>query len=869
MWPFLAAIGLRREGPRDGVGPLIGTTLLGSRARRGRHAIGAAGPCFVIYVLPTQSSPSISSSPVSGPASSLCCEGWSWAFRGSNGAVLLPRAWPRKPSLLTCSEKTQSPPSSTPTYPSFFPSVTSAGALGDLAAGSQEASSPRIPSEPHENPTTPAQQRQRRTLPRRQDTVTPKQEDRLPTPSSQRTLRRTPRFTATPSPRPSETPRRVHLEAATVGISPRPLFSTAPGQLGPAEQVFHSFRRQLSEELSDDEEESAVLPQPVSPDQTDPHPTKPHPHPAVRLSKHNKSAILWALEEALRQPHPFSPDLIEENASMADLLGGGTAPATSNGHAASSSRPTAPPAQTGSPQQVIRGPRMIMRERAEREARQRAEREQMERARAEEEARLLEEAQRRAAEQRPPVAGAVSGGDFPTDPATQRRQQRAQEAQSSSRNPAGMPSAATQQQSAAVPPLRPTRVPASAQPGQTAAPAPQPGANPSAPPQANESSGQGTAASRIKNSFPHAFERWEALSAHWEGMTSFWLRRLQENTDEAERNPISTQLSRQVADLSAAGANLFHAVVELQRLRASSERKFQRWFFETRAELERHQEVNAMLEAQMEQERQARAEAVRNQAQHDAENLRLQKLVTEMRRELLISKEEARRAWEELGRREQEERDRTVSLQQGHPTLVGGVQVVPMTQTMPGRTAARHGRSHSHAVDTSEYAAAAQGSQYPAYATAPAAPAAPPTPTSAGDPGARYYQQPEGAGPDAGAEYGAGSEAGYSEGEYMMDARGNYLRDENGNRIPFHSPAASPSRGRRSDAGAEEYETPVSQAPTNYPPSSSHWAGEYSGQGFAAPGWETMPRHHHPTRLSDVIEEDERSRTSVSQVSRA
>jgi hypothetical protein len=387
---------------------------------------------------------------------------------------------------------------------------------------------------------------------------------------------------------------------------------------------------------------------------------------------------------------------------------------------------------------------------------------------------------------------------------------------------------------------------------------------------------------RIKNSFPHAFERWEALSAHWEGMTSFWLRRLQENTDEAERNPISTQLSRQVADLSAAGANLFHAVVELQRLRASSERKFQRWFFETRAELERNQEVNAMLEAQMEQERQARTDAVRGAAQHEADNMKLQKMVTEMRRELLISKEEARRAWEELGRREQEERDRTVSLQQGHPTIVGGVQVVPMTQNMaPSRTTSRHTRSTSQAADTSEYMAAAQGNQYPAYTSAPQPPPAPSpahvvpqSPASAGDPSARYYQQQESAGPDPG-DYGAGSEAGYSENEYMIDARGNFLRDEHGNKIPFHSPSASPSRARRSDAGAEDYENPASQAPTSYPPSSSHWAGaqtgapEYAGQGFGAAGWETLPRHHHPTRLSDVIEEDERSRTSVSHASRA
>lgn len=558
---------------------------------------------------------------------------------------------------------------------------------------------------------------------------------------------------------------------------------------------------------------------------------------------------------------------------MADLLGGGIGPASTNGHGASSSQRTAPPAQAGSPSQVIRGPRMIMRERAEREARQRAEREKMEIARAEEEARLLEETQRRAAEQRMPAAGAVSGGDIPTDPATQRRQQRAQEAaQSSSRVPTGNPSAA-------VPPLRPTRVPATAQaPPQQFTSGPPAAVNNPAPAQPGEPSTQGlSAAARIKNSFPHAFERWEALSAHWEGMTSFWLRRLQENTDEADRNPISTQLSRQVADLSAAGANLFHAVVELQRLRASSERKFQRWFFETRAEMERHQEVNAMLESQMEQERQARADAVRAAAQNEAEKNRLQQLVAELRREQLISREEARRAWEELGRREQEERERIASLQQGHPTIVGGVQVVPMTQNMSSRAAAsRHNRSQSHAADTSEYVAA-QGAQYPAYATAPAAvPDAPPPPSSASsvnDPNAGYYQQPEAAGADAG-EYGAGSETGYSESEYMIDARGNFLTDEHGNKIPFHSPSASPSRARRSDAGTDEYDAPAAPAaPTSYPPSSSHYytgqpppPQQYAGQGYAAPGWET---HHHPTRLSDVMEEDERSRTSVSQVSRA
>jgi hypothetical protein len=67
----------------------------------------------------------------------------------------------------------------------------------------------------------------------------------------------------------------------------------------------------------------------------------------------------------------------------------------------------------------------------------------------------------------------------------------------------------------------------------------------------------------------------------------------------------------------------------------------------------------------------------------------------------------------------------------------------------------------------------------------------------------------------------------------------------------------------------------ASQPPvTHYPPSSSQWAysggqPDYSGQGYDAP-WDSVSRSHHPTRLSDVIEEDdERSRTSASQVSRA
>jgi hypothetical protein len=183
------------------------------------------------------------------------------------------------------------------------------------------------------------------------------------------------------------------------------------------------------------------------------------------------------------------------------------------------------------------------------------------------------------------------------------------------------------------------------------------------------------------NAFPHAFERWETLSAHWEGLTSYWIRKLETNTEEMRREPLLQQLSRQVTDLSAAGANLFHAVVELQRLRASSERKFQRWFHETRKDSEGQKEIVGQYERALVNERNSRQADV-NLLQGELETAhvaiaRMEKQIAEMAREQIISKEEARRAWEELGRREQEERDRVAALREGQPIVVGGMQVFP------------------------------------------------------------------------------------------------------------------------------------------------------------------------------------------------
>ncbi|KAK1990482.1 hypothetical protein LX36DRAFT_592501 [Colletotrichum falcatum] len=541
---------------------------------------------------------------------------------------------------------------------------------------------------------------------------------------------------------------------------------------------------------------------------------------------------------------------------MADLIGGGATASNGNAPASTRHRPTGAPNPTSSPS-GIRGPRMIMQERAAREAaRQRAEQEQMqlERQRAEQEARLLEETQRRNAERRAAAAaaaatGAAGGGSTggaanvpQQDPASQRRPVATDNTPQARINPGG----SSRQPSTSQAHARHGRTASASQPGQQPySTAPQAGTA-QQPPNTSIQGGQesGAAAARPRNSFPHAFERWETLSAHWEGLTSFWIRRLEQNNQDIERDPINQALSRQVTDLTAAGANLFHAVVELQRLRASSERKFQRWFFETRAELERAQEVNAMLETALDEERRARENAVQAAIQKERQHSANDERVKEMKKELQISKEEARRAWEELGRREHEERERTLSLQSGQPTIVGGVQVVPMTQGVPSR----HGSSRE------------QRGYQPEYSGQPAAAAE----------SNNLYQSSE-PGQEGVTYTGTGSEGGYSEGEYAIDAQGQFIRDAQGNRVPFIAPPSPVS-----DEGTEEYETPATNPPSAGYVQAPTTAGEqqrpayagqdYSGSGYAAPGWETVPRHHHPTRLSDVMEEDERSRASNSQV---
>lgn len=503
------------------------------------------------------------------------------------------------------------------------------------------------------------------------------------------------------------------------------------------------------------------------------------------------------------------------------------------------------------------------------------------------------------------------------------------------------------------------------------------------PPNTSQSTAQQQLPSRSgASSFPHAFERWEQLSAQWEGITSSFIRKLETYvTNNGPLPPDQAVMGRQISDLSAAGANLFHAVVELQRLRASSERKFQRWFFETRSQHEVYAEEIARLEREHENVRtdldNVRGE--RDSAHSDLDNLRSRGFdpssdmrMQEMRRELQISKDEAKRAWEELGRREEMELAQQQDLRSGRAAFVGGVQVLPSSvisrgaslrqpgvrdiyTTQPGAGGQQYDYQEPSPTDTDPFTESRQRHQ-PLYTSIVQPPMQSPMyqqqqqqqqqqsqrsqqaqiPTNRGgaaSPG--FYSQPNtflheqslGVPPSRSPGSASSEDPGPEIDEY-----GNVRRDPQGRPIPFRSPAPMtgaiqlpPSIPTSSGAGftgggsggssipppaippsalrqqRQEDDVPevISSPESSEPDDDEEYqarqvrrtqaqtqsgisggtqsamgrilpgpatAADYEGEGFGSgQGWEEMEasRHHHPTRLSDVMEEeDERSRTS-------
>ena len=806
---------------------------------------------------------------------------------------------------------------------------------------------------------------------------------------SSRTLRRTPRFAS----------RRTLRSRASPFSTTRP--QSPPAQFAQAFAELASLRSDGSTTSLGDAPDSTSSPF--------------WPVRSGGISRRTHSAILYALEIALRGPRAFTIDPVEDQAQMSDLASGavfGNGRAQNGGSRAASGPQPVP--QVGSQYRStsgVRTPTDIMRQRREREIRRREEAAKQQsgedtqapieredytttvtRRRADAAGRGNEERRRsRKSDPTVPVTNTEgrlrnSGGEPRTAPvinepptyaATDPRREKQY------RNEADLQQAANNRPrgSTLEPPAKPLprteRRAVSA--GHTPQQAPQPAqasniavnsqatsnaaqvSSKMPPPSQRQPLSNGTANPRSNtSSFPHAFERWETLSSHWEGLTSYWIRRLQANSDESGREPLNQQMARQVTDLSAAGANLFHAVVELQRLRASSERKFQRWFFEQRNEQERAHEIQAGLEKQLQAEKQARQAAEAELAQLQNERLdtsqisgAAEQMLKEKNRELQISKEEARRAWEELGRREQEERDRTASLRNGEPTLVGGVQVLPMPaaggfgrddtsnrpvtrdgpppaapvaplsrSNDPGYTNYDPNRSETGTDPVSDIprplAMSGQAPQQTSNAAAAAmqatrgpsqsSPARGMDPSAAatqartylnyGPSGATTQQQPSSFYQHEGSSlfhedhrpatteadqqsYVQSNEDTFSEEEYAYDDNGQIKRNSRGDLMMFRGAQRSENSdefdvqedldrermyGQRygSSMSGVEYGSGPTGVPAQINPTTQV---DYSGRGYGPAPWEQVPRHHHPTRLSDVLEEDERSRTSPSRAS--
>lgn len=662
-------------------------------------------------------------------------------------------------------------------------------------------------------------------------------------------------------------------------------------------------------------------------------------HKALHVSRNTLSAILYTVE-ALRLPHSFSPDIIEETASMSGQIDALSSTSRQTGENDIPRSTTIVGSATS-----VKGPREVMRERTAREARRKAELEQkeaLERIRATEEAILLEERQlandRRIpsdfnqgfdidrgeeSETAPRISNQIPITMIANNPQTEKRDgnenvERKTFSPQSNRGPkqAQAPVSSSNFRGGRSRPCQPDNQSKSKQTD-----------NPNS--QNSNQIGR-SAVSGTRSSFPHAFERWETLSAHWEGLTSFWIRRLEENGREIERDPLLQQLSRQVTDLSAAGANLFHAVVELQRLRASSERKFQRWFFETRTEQERNQEIQASIERKLQTEVEARVAAVAQAATEERERSNAEKQLADVKRELQISKEEAKRAWEELGRREREERARTTSLREGLPTVIGGVEVVPMITGPPNRPGTA--RRTDYTVERPESSRDANPPNEsknvnPGYSQRPydVSESFLDNTDSRGTPVAQnvtisnpILNEPSFTGQTHGERSAnpsifqpaietsnfteqkspqttpesLNSYSDQEDDEYEMDSqedigsknlgnttayqteldhiRGSEQFESDMERLRQYDRIPDVEYGRGIQVTADYLQNPGSYSVPDIEIGDIADFTDLDQQGYSSgPEWSNVPRHHHPTRLSDVMEEDERSRTSASQISRS
>ncbi|OQE38546.1 hypothetical protein PENCOP_c008G04039 [Penicillium coprophilum] len=762
--------------------------------------------------------------------------------------------------------------------------------------------------------------RQRQPTVQRPSSSTSANQFRPPSASdSQRPLRRIPRQT--------EVRQSVHRRTVSLGARvphthrPQPVRTTPVSVPHAAASGIAALRPAVSEAETDDNGSTVDDPYQLLN-------TSYWPQRKTGVSSRTASAILFALEEAIRGPLQLSTDWDEVNASMSDMVGvAGPAGPVGNSRVQNGGArvPQNPISGTSQPPSGMRTPTDIMRQRRDREARRKAEQEAREREQEELERQQLEQEQQAHAEAQAQLQAQAQAQQYPAGVAADNTSQsriRASRARGPEGQPQAMPvasgpTAGYRTTADVAPSTRPSEYQTApptigtgqltSQPRLTQATGHQPqhgrsqsaaeigaqtrptGVSKSAQALPAGQSGAPQALQQPKRvGFPHAFERWETLSSHWEGLTSYWMRKLEQNNEDLERDPISQQLARQITDLSAAGANLFHAVVELQRLRASSERKFQRWFFDTRAEQERSKEVQAELDRQLKEERQGRADAFSAAQEAAKDKVKAEELLKEMRRELQISKEEARRAWEELGRREQEERDRTNSLRNGEPTLVGGVQVVPMVSGLPSRHTTRPqtregpypGGPTATTMGTDAYhgkSAASAGGKYYEDGT-PMSPTGSdpfiepkkvdPPASKAPYPGPLYdhentvpYPGPTTSEPDT-RSYVGSSEAGDE--DYIP-----YPHDPHGNPVSYPPGPSS--------EGSEEYDpeghyipdgaytSAASSAPLQAPHAPTS-AADYSGSGWGpGTGWESVtPRHRHPTRLSDVLEEDEPSRTNPS-----
>ncbi|KAK9476216.1 hypothetical protein V1514DRAFT_197650 [Lipomyces japonicus] len=169
---------------------------------------------------------------------------------------------------------------------------------------------------------------------------------------------------------------------------------------------------------------------------------------------------------------------------------------------------------------------------------------------------------------------------------------------------------------------------------------------------------------------------WDAICADVEGISGYWIQRLNAHETNITKKPRAAQLNTMVEGLTTTGMALLTAVVELQKRRAETNAKYAEWYEDYSQERARMAQLAQDMDEEMDHERGLRADLITQLEQATEAEANQRWMLEESRRELQAARLECRRAWAEVARLEEQQRQYSEWQLSGHSVTTEQAQAL-------------------------------------------------------------------------------------------------------------------------------------------------------------------------------------------------